>query len=45
MYHESGDSFPIAEGLAARGINLPSSATLTEEDIASVCKALDELAA
>ncbi|HUW96882.1 MAG TPA: DegT/DnrJ/EryC1/StrS family aminotransferase, partial [Anaerolineae bacterium] len=42
MYRElaEGRSFPVAEQLAARGINLPSSATLSDEDVAFVC---DEL--
>lgn len=32
-----GQCFPVAERLAAQGINLPSSATLSEEDVAFVC--------
>lgn len=42
MYRElaEGRGFPIAEQLAARGINLPSSATMSDEDVAFVC---DEL--
>ena len=32
-----GQCFPVAERLAAHGINLPSSATLSEEDVAFVC--------
>lgn len=45
MYREAGTNFPLAERLAAQGINLPSSATLTEEDVAYVCHTLVELAA
>jgi perosamine synthetase len=46
MYREAaaGRSFPVAEGLARRGFNLPSSAALTEEDVAYVCRALIDLA-
>ena len=45
MYHElaRGRSFPVAESLAARGLNLPSSAQLTRDDVAYVCAALAEL--
>lgn len=43
MYTESrGGPFPVAENVAARGINLPSSTKLTEDDIAHVCKLVDE---
>ena len=40
MYREfaHGKSFPMADRLAARGINLPSSAALSEEDVAFVCE-------
>ena len=46
MYRESssGREFPVAEDLARRGINLPSSATLTREQVARVCAALRALA-
>jgi perosamine synthetase len=44
MYRETSTDFPVAEGLAARGLNLPSSATLTENDVAYVCQALAGLA-
>lgn len=41
----AGDScFPVAEGLAARGINLSSSADLTREEVEFVCRSLVELA-
>ena len=42
MYQElaEGRIFPIAEQLAACGINLPSSATMSDEDVTFVC---DEL--
>ncbi len=42
MYH-SGQSLPIAEDLAQRGINLPSASTLTPEQIERVCDTLIEL--
>lgn len=44
MYVESavGQSFPVAERLATRGLNVPSSASLSEEEIAYVCRTLDE---
>jgi perosamine synthetase len=34
------EDFPVADGIAARGLNLPTSATLTEDDIEYVCGAL-----
>jgi perosamine synthetase len=37
-----GQLFPVAERLAARGINLPSSAILSEEDVTFVCDQLIE---
>jgi perosamine synthetase len=39
MYADSskGQIFPVAERLGAQGINLPSSATLSEEDVTFVC--------
>jgi perosamine synthetase len=43
MYRESGSAFPVAEALASRGFNVPSSATLTEEEIAYVCDTLVHL--
>ena len=45
MYREraAGRSFPVADRLAARGFNVPSSATLTEEDVSYVCRALIDL--
>jgi perosamine synthetase len=44
MYREPGSNFPVAEGLAARGLNLPSSAALTEDEVVYVCQTLVELA-
>jgi perosamine synthetase len=40
MYCElaNGKSFPIAEGLASQGMNLPSSASLSTEEAAFVCQ-------
>ena len=39
MYRDlaRGQSYPVADRLAAQGINLPSSATLSEGDLAFVC--------
>jgi perosamine synthetase len=36
--------FPVSERLCQRGLYLPSSGSLTEEQIASVCTAIEELA-
>jgi perosamine synthetase len=46
MYCEqaAGRSFPVADRLAAHGFNVPSSASLTEEDVAYVCRAIADLA-
>lgn len=35
-----GQAFPVAERIAARGLNLPSSASLSEDDIDFVCEQL-----
>lgn len=35
-----GHSFGVAEGLSRRGLNLPSGALLTDEEIGHVCRAL-----
>jgi perosamine synthetase len=37
-----GERFPVAEHLAGRGINLPTWAGLTREDVARVCDTLKE---
>jgi len=37
------DQFPVADRLAARGINLPTWAGLQEEDVDFVCKTLTEI--
>jgi perosamine synthetase len=39
-----GKVFPVAEDLGRRGVNLPSSATLTREDVEYICHALRQLA-
>jgi perosamine synthetase len=39
-YTQKGGEFPVAESLAARGINLPSSALLTEAEVHDVARAL-----
>jgi perosamine synthetase len=40
-----GRSFPVAEHLAARGLNLPSSALLERDDVEYVCQALRDAVA
>jgi len=42
MYRQS-QRLPVAEDLGRKGINLPSGATLTAEQIDLVCDALTEL--
>jgi perosamine synthetase len=46
MYRADNErnSFPVAEDLARRGLNLPSSATLTRDEVAYVCERLRDLA-
>jgi perosamine synthetase len=44
MYN-TGQSLPVAEDLGRRGLNLPSSATLTPEQIDFVCDTLRDLCA
>ncbi len=45
MYHElaKGQDFPLADYLAARGLNLPSSAALGKQDVHYVCRQLMEI--
>lgn len=38
--HAAGQAFPVADSVAARGMNLPSSANLTRDDIAYIAEAL-----
>lgn len=38
--YDTGESFPVAESLARRGINLPSSPTLTDDDLERVAAAV-----
>lgn len=40
----SDRDFPVAAGLSRRGINLPSSAKLSEDDIRQVCQAMADIA-
>ena len=40
MYYKEGVSFPVAESLALRGINLPSYPELNENDVKYVCKTI-----
>lgn len=42
--HFRNVSLPVAEDLAARGVNLPSSVKLTEQQIDHVCRQIAELA-
>jgi len=42
--HPRDLSLPVAEDLSARGINLPSSTKLTEEQIAYICRQIHDLA-
>jgi len=42
--HLRQEALPVAEDLAARGINLPSSVKLTEEQIAYICQQIAALA-
>ena len=42
--HHREQSLPVAEGLAASGINLPSSVKLTESQIDYICQQIAELA-
>lgn len=42
--YESGESRPVAEEIARRGVNLPSGPTLSDADIERVCAALAGLA-
>jgi perosamine synthetase len=46
MYRDASAAraFPVAEDLARRGLNLPSSATLERADVAYVCERLMDLA-
>jgi perosamine synthetase len=45
MYRDQSKirTFPVADALASRGFNVPSSSTLTEEEIAYVCDTLIHL--
>jgi perosamine synthetase len=42
--YQTGQSLPVAEALARRGINLPSGATLTPEQIDYICDIINNLA-
>jgi dTDP-4-amino-4,6-dideoxygalactose transaminase len=41
--YQQGLHLPVAEEIGRKGINLPSGATLTPDDIDTVCDALVEL--
>ena len=38
MYLRQGESFPVAEDLSSRGINLPSYPDLSRDDVTQICK-------
>ncbi len=42
MYHQ-GQRYPVAEEIGRKGLNLPSGATLSSEQVDQVCDALAEL--
>jgi perosamine synthetase len=42
-YHEPHGQYPVADHLAARGVNLPTHALLTEDDVARIAGALGEI--
>jgi perosamine synthetase len=44
LEYAKGEEFPVAAALSRKGINLPSSATLTDDQIVQVCDAIRELA-
>ena len=37
MYQRPGESFPVAEAIAARGLNLPSYPDLSKSDVSTIC--------
>jgi perosamine synthetase len=39
----AGESYPVAERLARRGLYLPTGLTLTDDDIGQVCDAVREV--
>jgi len=41
--YDRGERFPVAEWLAARGVNLPSGLSLTEEQIRYICETIETL--
>ena len=43
-YASDSGSFPVAEDLSRRGLNLPSAVTLTNEEIDSICQIIRSLA-
>ena len=42
-YREEDGIYPVAEDIAARGINLPTSSLITEDDVAFICRALGKI--
>jgi perosamine synthetase len=43
MYHQGGQRFPVAEEIGRKGLNLPSGATLTPEQVDLVCNELAQM--
>ncbi len=43
VQYAEGQAFPVAEELSRKGVNLPSSATLTPEQVAFICDTIKEL--
>ena len=41
MYYKEGASFPVAESMALKGINLPSYPELSESDVEYICKTIN----
>lgn len=41
--YRTGDRFPISEELASKGVNLPSSANLSQEDVSNIAEKLRHL--
>ncbi len=41
--YDTGQQLPVAEGLAARGLSLPSSASLEDHEVDRVCEAIKNI--
>jgi perosamine synthetase len=40
--HQADERYPVAEQLSARGVNLPSSTTITQEEVAYICRCIHQ---